>query len=257
MRATRPPPSRTMRPYARGSCGSKDRTVAAARSRLWVSTRSSSTSAVRSGVSPESTSTSLCSGASRSWATRTASPVPRGSCCTTMSRPSKLSLAPGDVTTTIGYAPAPLAASMTQSMTRRPSSGCRCLGVAERILVPSPAAITTAANMSLICGMAGAPGFEPGIAGPKPAALPLGYAPANMEAAQDRALARGSNQGWRENPCQAVSLTAVGKDQEQRDRREDRCDDQHEEAQEVSDERRQDGQRLRRSGDPRDLSDRV
>ena|SRR5215831_7131006 len=25
--------------------------------------------------------------------------------------------------------------------------------------------------------MAGAPGFEPGIAGPKPAALPLGYAP--------------------------------------------------------------------------------
>ena len=28
--------------------------------------------------------------------------------------------------------------------------------------------------------MAGAPGFEPGIAGPKPAALPLGYAPVNL-----------------------------------------------------------------------------
>ena len=29
--------------------------------------------------------------------------------------------------------------------------------------------------------MAGAPGFEPGIAGPKPAALPLGYAPVHFE----------------------------------------------------------------------------
>ena len=29
--------------------------------------------------------------------------------------------------------------------------------------------------------MAGAPGFEPGIAGPKPAALPLGYAPLRRE----------------------------------------------------------------------------
>src|SRR5262249_7399738 len=29
--------------------------------------------------------------------------------------------------------------------------------------------------------LAGAPGFEPGIAGPKPAALPLGYAPLRAE----------------------------------------------------------------------------
>src|SRR3954465_8035601 len=42
-----------------------------------------------------------------------------------------------------------------------------------------PAAITTAPSLMLID--AGAPGFEPGIAGPKPAALPLGYAPLGAE----------------------------------------------------------------------------
>jgi hypothetical protein len=53
------------------------------------------------------------------------------------------------------------------------------LGVAERMRVPSPAAITTADKVEggLMRAKAGAPGFEPGVAGPKPAALPLGYAP--------------------------------------------------------------------------------
>src|SRR5256714_11111984 len=39
--------------------------------------------------------------------------------------------------------------------------------------------MTTAASFRSVTesGRAGAPGFEPGIAGPKPAALPLGYAP--------------------------------------------------------------------------------
>src|SRR5712671_29545 len=39
--------------------------------------------------------------------------------------------------------------------------------------------MTTAASLRLVTDSigAGAPGFEPGIAGPKPAALPLGYAP--------------------------------------------------------------------------------
>ncbi len=44
-----------------------------------------------------------------------------------------------------------------------------------------PPARTTAASSDPFTdafrAMAGAPGFEPGIAGPKPAALPLGYAP--------------------------------------------------------------------------------
>src|SRR5262249_1288453 len=67
-----------------------------------------------------------------------------------------------------------------QSTTRRPSSRCRCFGVADRMRVPRPAAMTTPARLRGIRGvriLAGAPGFEPGIAGPKPAALPLGYAP--------------------------------------------------------------------------------
>jgi hypothetical protein len=39
--------------------------------------------------------------------------------------------------------------------------------------------MTAAVGVSLtwVEALAGAPGFEPGIAGPKPAALPLGYAP--------------------------------------------------------------------------------
>jgi hypothetical protein len=52
--------------------------------------------------------------------------------------------------------------------------------------VPWPPAITTAASFErgwdIVGTLAGAPGFEPGITGPKPVALPLGYAPVNREA---------------------------------------------------------------------------
>ena len=52
--------------------------------------------------------------------------------------------------------------------------------------VPRPPAITTAASFErgsgIVGTLAGAPGFEPGITGPKPVALPLGYAPVNREA---------------------------------------------------------------------------
>src|SRR5262249_14296994 len=44
--------------------------------------------------------------------------------------------------------------------------------------VPRPPAMITVARYRVMSSeIAGAPGFEPGIAGPKPAALPLGYAP--------------------------------------------------------------------------------
>src|SRR5207248_2169453 len=77
-----------------------------------------------------------------------------------------------------GSGPSARAVSNTQSTSRLPSSGCRCFGVSERIRVPRPAAMTTVASFRAVKRkMAGAPGFEPGIAGPKPAALPLGYAP--------------------------------------------------------------------------------
>ena len=53
--------------------------------------------------------------------------------------------------------------------------------VSGRSRLPSPPAMTTAASSlrdSVTVGtLAGAPGFEPGITGPKPVALPLGHAP--------------------------------------------------------------------------------
>ena len=52
----------------------------------------------------------------------------------------------GEATTTSGVGPSGRAASSTQSTMRRPRIGCRCFGMAERMRVPSPPAITTAAR---------------------------------------------------------------------------------------------------------------
>ena len=59
--------------------------------------------------------------------------------------PSSSATVPGEVTTTSGSGSSSLAAAMTQSTRRRPSSSCRCFGRVERMRVPRPAAITTAA----------------------------------------------------------------------------------------------------------------
>src|SRR5262245_7584707 len=99
------------------------------------------------------------------------------------------SSASGPTTTTTRSAPAPSRASRTQPIIGRPARGCSTLGRAERILVPWPAASTIAPRLIGIGpppgwlasrsggSLVGAGGFEPPIAGPKPAALPLGYAP--------------------------------------------------------------------------------
>src|SRR5579885_383141 len=145
MRARRFAPSRTMRPYAPGSGASNESTVAVAPSRRWVTTSSSSRSLVSAGTSPFSTSTAPVKPASAARAARTASPVPSGCSCTATSTPVKLPRASAEVTTTTGSAPAARAAAITQSTRRRPSSGWRCFGTAERMRVPSPAAMTTAA----------------------------------------------------------------------------------------------------------------
>src|SRR5207248_2425969 len=86
--------------------------------------------------------------ASASCAERTASPVPSGSLCTATSTPSPSNepALSGDATTTIRSTPASRAARTTQSTIRRPSSGCRCFGVALFMRVPRPPAITTAAR---------------------------------------------------------------------------------------------------------------
>ena len=130
-------------------------------------------------MSPERTSTSSTAPSSASRAQRTASPVPRGSSWTTTGMPSNAAAVAGAATTTSGSTPSARADSSTQSTIRRPRIGCRCFGTSERMRVPSPAAMTTAPRVlsPFDDTEAGAPGFEPGITGPKPVALPLGHAP--------------------------------------------------------------------------------
>src|SRR3954447_19176366 len=162
-----------MRPYARGSGGSNDSTVAVAPDWRCSSTSCCSRAEVSRGWSPETTRSSRTS-PTLPRAARSESPVPSGRCWTATSIPSKACTVAGATTSTSGSGPSGWTAATTQSTRRRPSSGWRCFGVADFIRVPRPAAMMTAAR-SLIA--TGAPGFEPGIAGPKPAALPLGYAP--------------------------------------------------------------------------------
>ena len=101
---------------------------------------------MRSGVSPERTRTSSAS-MSASRAARTAWPVPSGRSCTATSTPSNAEAVSGEATTTSRAGSSGRAASTTQSTMRRPRIGCRCFGSAERIRVPSPPAITTAASL--------------------------------------------------------------------------------------------------------------
>src|SRR5256886_4183315 len=132
-------------------------------------------------------------------ATRTASPVPRGGSWTA-TPPSSSSSAPADTlsfeTTTSGRAPAARTVSRTCARSGRPASGCRTFGIFDFIRVESSAASTIASGASfpLRARQAGAPGFEPGIADPKSAALPLGHAP------QDTAQGYGCGlpEGWRQ-----------------------------------------------------------
>src|SRR5687767_2938595 len=80
--------------------------------------------------------------------------------------------------------------------------------------------------------MAGAPGFEPGITGPKPASLPLGYAP-KMERCRRRTI-----------------LPAVTEKHDQRDDGQDADGDQRERPDDDDEDRNQRDERLRDRGDP-------
>src|SRR5205085_11208950 len=77
---------------------------------------------------------------------------------------------------------------------------------------------------------AGAPGFEPGITGPKPVALPLGHAPSGPR-----------------------SLAAVGEDEEERDHREDDHRDDRRPEDDEGEDRGDHRQEPRRCEDPRGL----
>src|SRR3954471_22467644 len=148
---SRPLSSRTMRPYARGSGGSKERTVAVAPERQWSSTSCCSSSGLRRGWSPDTTS-SCAAPPTCSRAARSESPVPRGFGCTATFIPSNAWTASGATTSTSGSAPVGCTAATTQSTRRRPSSGCKCFGVADFIRVPRPAAMITAARSGIKLG---------------------------------------------------------------------------------------------------------
>ena len=86
-----------------------------------------------------------------------ASPVPRGSSWTATSTPVvDASRASGEATTTSGSGAELRARPRSPSRrARRPSSGWRCFGVDERMRVPSPAAMTTAASRRIDHGSDG------------------------------------------------------------------------------------------------------
>src|SRR5487761_993952 len=236
IRASRPSPSRTRRPDARASAGSNESTVAAAPARRCVSTSASTVSAVSAGTSPFSTSTSPSVPSRAARAARTASPVPSAASWTATSRSSYEPALSGDATTTIRATPASRAAAITQSTMRRPRSGCRCFGVALFMRVPRPPASTTAARSSAMCQlkMAGAPGFEPGITGPKPVALPLGHAPSGVGI-----------------------LAPVREDEEQGDEREQAHEHDRRPEDDEGENGRNHGQKLRYGENPRGLMERV
>ncbi len=129
-------------------------------------------------------------------AARTASPVPSGVLLDgDRARRSNASAAVGrgDDDERVGAErPRPPRAPSRPSAGRAAGGGASA--TAERIRVPRPAAMTTAASrVGSVTGgqMAGAPGFEPGITGPKPAALPLGYAPSECRASRRTSDATG------------------------------------------------------------------
>ena len=120
--------------------------VAAAPDARCAATSSWIAAALTSGTSPERTTTGGPGSVSGS-AARTAPPVPSGTGCVAVRVPSGSAAARstfGEATTTTRSAPAARAATTGQATIGRPQISCRTLGVAERIRVPCPAAITTA-----------------------------------------------------------------------------------------------------------------
>src|SRR6478752_5550213 len=227
------------------SPGTKESTVAPAACERCVASSAWSRSVVRSGVSPERMSTSSAPAAAFS-AHLTASPVPSACSCTAVVRPVNSSAVSGETTTTSESGSSGRAASTIQSTIRRPRIGCRCLGVAERMRVPRPPAMTTAASLGesdTVGTLAGAPGFEPGITGPKPVALPLGHAPVNRDAECTRRLGR------------AGRSAPVEQQDGQCNRRQNGNEDDREDADEQESERNEHDHELRDGGEPRPRSD--
>ena len=127
-------------------------------------------------------------------AVRTASPVPSGRSCTATVRPVNASAVSGDATTTSGVGaerPCGLDAPSRPCAGRAAGGGAsaRPTACACRALLPSRRLRVSSVSR---VDLAGAPGFEPGITGPKPVALPLGHAPSKRDAECSRPGCRQS-----------------------------------------------------------------
>ena len=111
-------------------------------------------SAVRSGVSPQSTMMVPCSFASSSFVCRTACPVPSCSRCSTYSTLSPMASRtvspPKPVTTMLRRAPAASAASMTCCSMDFPAARCRTFGSFDFMRVPLPAANMTVTKSNIM-----------------------------------------------------------------------------------------------------------
>ena len=137
-----------MRPYGSARAGSIESTVTAAPARSVLGEEPAQQlggEERRGAVEDEHVAVEAVERALR--ASATASPVPRGS------RLHGDLDALGDVLAARRHDDHdPVGAELarrcraTQSITRLPSSGCRCFGVAERMRVPRPAAMTTTAS---------------------------------------------------------------------------------------------------------------
>ena len=182
-----PSPQRRARTQ-RGSAGSKDSTVTAASGRRCSATRSSSRLRRQQGrIAREDEQVAVECPRAPAGRRRPRRPFPSGRSCTTTltpvgQRPLELLARLGRNRrrrTATARAAAPRAAPSRASGGR--AASCRCFGRLDFMRVPRPAAMTTAASGRSFTAppvMAGAGGFEPPVTGPKPVALPLGYAPA-------------------------------------------------------------------------------
>ena len=181
--------SRSTRPYCLGSSGSNERTVAAAPSRRCVSTRSRRRSDVRSGVSPERTSTS--SARLR---------APRAHCEPRL-RSARLLLNRDRHTVESGaVAGAPRRRSDRRRARARLEHPIHHPASEDRVQVLRHIRAHARAEAGRHHDRAerplspfddteaGAPGFEPGITGPKPVALPLGHAPERASSCHSREI---------------------------------------------------------------------
>ena len=178
--STVPPGPRTTRPYDRGSSGTQESTVAAACSRRWVVDElleQFGGQQRRVAGEHEEALRAVADGlASR--ADRVAGSEAR-SCTATCTSPNASRLSGEAITTSgAGSAVAPPRAPSPPSVGRGSGAGASarpsaCACPAHR---PSPPLRVVESVIASVT-KTGAPGFEPGITGPKPVALPLGHAP--------------------------------------------------------------------------------